>query len=357
MNRSKVHFSPVGPASGPEERGAALDRLLAAVPECGVFAAGERVAVKIHVGERANVTHVKPDLVRRVVSWVKSRNARPFLTETSTLYKGERSDGLAHLAHAFRHGFTYENTGAPFLMADGLLGNTEIEVAVPGLSSASVHIAREVVLADGIVAVSHPTGHLGMGLGACIKNLGMGLASRIGKLRQHSAMNPKVNEAACTLCRACLKWCPEDAVVERDGKAFIIEENCTGCGECLAVCNFNAVTYDWGTESAELQKSVAEHAYGAVIGKPGKCVYLNALIDMTGDCDCMAIKQSPVIPDVGFCLSLDPVAVDQATLDLTERANKKDLGRTSFPRLDPTVQLSHAEAIGLGSREYELVRL
>jgi uncharacterized Fe-S center protein len=357
MNKATVHFVPVGKASGADERGAALERLLASVRECAVFAAGERVAVKIHVGERLNVTHVKPDLVRRVVAWVKRSGARPFLTETSTLYKGERSDGIAHLEHAFRHGFTYENTGAPFLMADGLLGNSEIEVAIPGRLSASVHIAREAVLADGIVAVSHPTGHLGMGFGAAIKNLGMGLASRIGKLRQHSAVNPKVNAGACTLCRSCLRWCPEDAIVERDGKAFIIEENCTGCGECLAVCKFDAVEYDWGAESAELQKSAAEHAYGAVIGKPGKCVYVNALIDMTGDCDCMALKQKPLIPDLGFCLSLDPVAVDQATLDLTARANRTDLGRKSFPRLDPTVQLAHAEAIGLGSREYELKSL
>jgi uncharacterized Fe-S center protein len=357
MKKARVHFIPVGPASEAAERAAALTRLLAGVRECAVFAPAERVAVKTHVGEHKNVTHVKPELIKLVVDWVKTSGARPFLTETATLYKGERSDAISHLEHAFRHGFTYERTGAPFIMSDGLLGNTEIEVPIPGRLEKTVLIAREAVLADGLVAISHPTGHLGMGLGACIKNLGMGLASRIGKMRQHSSMNPRVIPAVCTLCGSCLKWCPEDAIIERDGKAFIIIEKCTGCGECLAVCNFDAVEYDWGAESAELQKSAAEHAYGAVIGKPGKCVYLNALIDMTGDCDCMALTQKKIIPDIGFLLSLDPVAIDQATLDLTARANQKDLGRKSFPRLDPTVQISHAEAIGMGTREYELVKL
>jgi uncharacterized protein len=357
MPAARVYFVPLKPDSTEAERLAALDRLLAAAADCAVFAAGERVAVKTHVGERMNDTHVKPALIKKVVDWVKRPGARPFLTETSTLYKGERSDGLAHLEQAFRHGFTYENTGAPFLMADGLLGNTEIEVAIPGRLSESVRIAREAVVADGLVAISHPTGHMQTGLGACLKNLGMGLASRIGKLRQHSSVKPFVTSSACTLCRACIKWCPEEAIIERDGAAFIITENCTGCGECLAVCNVDAVEYNWSVESGELQKSVAEHALGAVIGKPGKCVYLNVLTDMTGDCDCLAKKQPKIMGDIGLCLSLDPVAVDQATLDLTKGADKKDLGRRSYPRIDPTIQLAHAETIGLGTREYTLVKI
>ncbi len=357
MPQVPVYYIPLSPDSREEEREAAVARLLSQCPAAAVFTPGDRVAVKTHVGDRTNDTHIKPGVIRTVVDWLRRAGARPFLTETATLYKGERFDAISHLEHAFRHGFTFEAVGAPFVMADGLLGNTEIEVEIPGQLLQSVHIAREAVLADGLLTVSHPTGHLGTGLGACLKNLGMGLSSRIGKLRQHSSVKPFVKNDRCTLCGACLKWCPEEAIIERDDKAFIITENCTGCGECLAVCNFDAVSYNWGTESAELQKSVAEHAYGAVIGKSGKCLFINVLADMTLDCDCMAKKQPKIMPDVGVILSRDPVAVDQATLDLTKAAAKRDLGRQSYPHLDPTIQLSHAQTIGLGTREYELIKL
>lgn len=353
----EVCFSPLNRASGSAEREDALAKLLGHGSARPAFSPSDRVAIKFHVGELKNDTHIKPELIRKVVDWVKSPGAFPFLTETSTLYKGERSDAIRHLMHAFRHGFTAEATGAPFIMADGLAGNTEIEVAIPGHIYQSVFIAREAVFADGLVAVSHPTGHIGAGLGACIKNLGMGLSSRIGKLRQHSTVNPAVQPEACTACRACITWCPEDAIIERDGKAFIIEENCTGCGECLAVCKFDAIAYNFETESAELQKRMAEHALGAVIGKREKCVFINVLADMTADCDCYAVKQERVMDDVGILFSRDPVAIDQATLDLTKEYNKKDLAHKSYPALDPRVQLAHAEAIGLGSREYRLIKI
>ena len=146
-------------------------------------------------------------------------------------------------------------------------------------------------------------------------------------------------------------------VVERDGKAFIESKLCIGCGECLAVCRFDAVKYNWGTGSADLQRRVAEHALGAVADKRDKCLFVNFLCDMTQDCDCMNTSQKPLLPDVGIVAALDPVAVDQATLDLTREAAGFSLAEKARPALDPTVQLEHAEAIGLGSRSYELIRL
>ena len=192
------------------------------------------------------------------------------------------------------------------------------------------------------------------GLGA-IKNLGMGLASRKGKLRMHSSVKPSIKAEACTFCGQCIRWCPEDAIVPRDGRAFIVQERCIGCGECLAVCRFDAVMYDWRTESAELQRRTAEHAFGAVIGKKGKLYCLNFLTDMTRDCDCLAQKQEPLLPDLGILASRDPVAVDQATLDLTRERFGRHLGEASYPELDSGIQIEHGERIGMGSRKYRLV--
>jgi uncharacterized Fe-S center protein len=323
----------------------------------GVVAPRDRTAVKIHVGEKHNTTHVKPAIVRAVVEAVKRAGGSPFLTETSTLYKGERSNAIDHLRHAFAQGFTFEATGAPFIMADGLTGNSEVEIPIPGLLFDKVGIAREALLADSLVAVTHATGHLGNGLAAAIKNLGMGLASRMGKLRQHSALKPTVDPKACTFCAKCLQWCPAEAIVERGGKAFIVSEVCIGCGECLAVCRFDAVRHDWGPDIALLQRREAEHALGVIQGKRDKLLVLNYLTDMTKDCDCLARAQQRLQPDLGLLGCRDPVAIDQAALDLTRERFGSSLAQAGWPDVDATVQLEHGEKIGLGSRTYELRRV
>ncbi len=354
MSQNTVFFRSLSKQSTLQERTAGMKALLSGMTLPACFAAGDKVAIKIHVGERKNTTFIKPEIIRQVVQWIKAGRGIPFLTETSTLYKGARSHAVDHLIHAFNHGFTYGKVGAPFIMADGLLGNSEIRIEIPGEIFKSVLIAREVLAADALVAVSHATGHMACGIGACIKNLGMGLASRMGKMRQHSSIKPYIKTASCTMCGACIKWCPQDTIIKRDGKAFIVQENCTGCGECLAVCGFDAVAYNWGVESKELQKRMAEHACGVLMHKKNKCLFINVLADMTKDCDCIGSSQQTVIPDVGLLASLDPVAVDQATLDLTREANGRDLALFSYPVIEASAQLVHAESIGMGSRAYKL---
>jgi uncharacterized Fe-S center protein len=242
-------------------------------------------------------------------------------------------------------------------MADGLMGNNEYEVEINVELHNKVKVAREVVSADALIAVSHPTGHVAAGLGACIKNLGMGLASRMGKMRQHSAMQPAVLEKKCRLCKKCLTWCPQEAIIQKEGKAYILTEKCIGCGECLAVCRFDAVSYDWGAESGYMQKSMAEHAYGVVKQKQEKCFFFNVLVDMTKDCDCFNVTQKKMIPDIGILASNDPVAIDMATLDLTAKANGQHLAAMAYEHHDAMIQLIHAAKIGLGSLKYELIKV
>ena len=242
-------------------------------------------------------------------------------------------------------------------MSDGLAGNSEHEVVIHGQLHESVKVAREVIGADSLLVVSHPTGHPAAGLGACLKNLGMGLASRMGKMRQHSAMSPEIITDTCQNCQKCIQWCPEAAIIEKNGKAYIQTDKCIGCGECLAVCRFDAVGYDWGTESGYMQKSMAEHAFGVVKSKQEKCFFFNVLIDMTKDCDCFSVNQKKLIPDIGILASADPVAIDMATLDLTSKAHGKTLAEMSYKHHDATIQIKHAAQIGMGSLEYELITI
>ncbi len=354
MAGSIVFFAELNPTSSSAERQKAVERILSASGFDSVIEAKDKVAVKTHIGEMSNTTHVSPDLVRLVVNRVKKLGGAPFLTETSTLYKGARSNAIDHLIHAYAHGFTYEKVGAPFIMADGLSGNSEVEVPIKGVIFDKVSIAREIAFANALIFISHPTGHVGLGLGACLKNIGMGLSSRMGKLRQHSTFKPTINAGTCTFCKVCTKWCPVEAIIEKAGKAFIVSETCIGCGECLTVCKYDAVRFDWGRDSADIQKRTAEHALGVIQGKEKKSYFLNFLIDMTKDCDCIPKKQERIIPDVGILASNDPVAVDQATMDLTRERFGKDLAKASWPNLDAGHQLEHAERIGLGSRAYSL---
>lgn len=311
-------------------------------------------AVKIHFGEKGNETHLPPEWARPVIDKIKKRGAQPFLTDTCVLYKSERNNAVAHLRLAQDHGFTIQNVGAPVIIADGLMGNNERDVAIPGRIFETVSVASIALEANAIIALSHVTGHLSTGIGATIKNLGMGFASRKGKLRQHSAMKPAISEKACTGCEMCVRWCPEDAISMAGNVARIDSESCIGCGECLTVCRFDAVKYDWKIKEFDLQQRMAEHALGAVINKKGKAGFINFLMSVTKDCDCFGVKQTCIIDDIGILAGKDPVAVDAAALDLIEKMCGRTLTDLSYPGLDARIQIRHGVSIGLGNDHYTL---
>lgn len=316
----------------------------------------DSVAIKTHFGEKGNKTHLTPDHIRPLVNKIKENGGKPYLTETSVLYKGNRSNALDHILLAFDHGFTYENVGAPIIMSDGFLGVFEKEIVINGDCYEKVRIAGDAIAADTLLIVSHATGHLLSGLGATIKNLGMGLSSRKGKLDQHSEVAPRINADKCDFCKTCIKWCPENCIVEHDNVAFITEEKCIGCGECIAVCKPGAVGFKWHTTSENLQKKMMEHAFGVFLEKKEKLAYLTFMTNMTKDCDCMKSKDK-LIPDIGILASLDPIALDMATLDLTKEQCSENLSKLAHPHVDPLIQINHGVKLGMGSKEYKLVRL
>ena len=300
---------------------------------------------------------VPPALVRPVIEEIIQIEANPFLTDTCVLYKSERDNAVDHLRVAEEHGFTIEDVGAPVIIADGLLGRAERDVAIPGQIFKNVSLAPAAIESNALIVISHVTGHLATGIGAAVKNLGMGFASRRGKLRQHSVMKPGIAGKKCTGCEVCIQWCPEDAISMEDDVARIDGKRCIGCGECLTVCRFDAVKFDWKMKESDLQQRMAEHALGAVIGKPGKVGCMNFLISVTKDCDCFNVRQKPIMPDIGILAGTDPVAVDTASLDLIRERNGKELTDMTYPHIDSRTQLRHGEAVGLGTMTYELIEI
>ncbi len=321
------------------------------------FEPADLVAIKIHFGNEGNTTHVPANYLTSVIDQIKQQKAKPFFTDTCVLYKSKRSDAVNHLLLAEEHGFSQGKIGIPVIIADGLRGSNEIEVKIPGKLFNKVSIAADAMTANAMLVVTHVTGHMASGIGGAIKNLGMGLSSRKGKLRQHSSMKPRIEVTKCTGCGQCVFWCPENAISMNGNVAVINEKICIGCGECLTVCHFDAVKYNWKTSNYDLQRKMAEHALGVIFHKKDKICYLSFLFNITKDCDCLPGVQKPVVKDIGILASKDLVAIDKASLDLVEQYSGKSLVSQSYPAIDPTVQLVHGEAIGLGKMDYELVSL
>ncbi|WP_459942133.1 DUF362 domain-containing protein [Deferrisoma palaeochoriense] len=330
---------------------------------------GDLVAVKLHFGERGNASFLRPVFVRRVVDRIRGLGAKPFLTDTNTLYRGSRTEAVSHLETAILHGFTYATVGAPVIIAGGLRGNTGVRVPVPGVHFREASIAAEIAHADALVVLSHFKGHDVAGFGGAVKNLGMGCATREGKMAQHSGVSPKVKAKRCVACGECARWCAHGAIAVGE-KASIDPDRCVGCGECILTCPTGAIQIRWTEGPQSMQEKMAEYACAALHGKRDRAVFLNFVAQVSPACDCHAHNDAPIVADVGLASGRDPVALDQACVDLVNACPGRpdsalkahhepggDKFRGVYPEIDWSVQLVHAERIGLGSRRYTLTRL
>jgi len=354
---SQVYFCRI-PDAQPHTWPEVVERLFSETDLLGFAGRQDRIAIKVHVGEPPLTTALPPEVSGVVARRLRARGAHPFFTDTAVLYSGPRSHGPGHTEVAVSRGFTPERAGAAFIPADGLAGNLEVEVEIGGRHYSRVGVAEAIANSNGAVIVSHATGHLASGFGATLKNLGMGCSARKGKLLQHSDTKPFVRPEHCLECGVCVVHCPTGALSpDRSGKAHIDERRCSGCGECLAYCRCDAISFRWDSASSSLQEKMVEHALGAVRALGGKMVCLLGLVNLTRHCDCWGAGSERVAPDVGFALSTDPVALDQAALDLVAAACGEPLDRRSWPELDGTIQLAYAQSLGLGRREYELIEV
>jgi len=278
-----------------------------------------------------------------VADKIKGAGGRPFLTDTNTLYKGSRSDSFDHLTTAMLNGFDYSCVGCPIIIADGLRGGSGIKVPVKGEILKETSIAKDIADADAMVVVTHFKAHELSGFGGTLKNIGMGCATREGKLVQHSGVAPQINARTCIGCKTCVPYCPVEAITVQDKKASINAKKCIGCADIF-------------------QKKMVEYACGALKGKEKKAVFLSFVMQVSPACDCY--------PHSAARLDIDPVAVDAASCDLVNNEESipgtaiktplkrgEDKWRAVYPSIDWNIQLDHAVKMGLGEREYTLVKI
>ena len=265
------------------------------------------------------------------------------------------------------NGFNPMTTGCQVIIADGIKGNDEVEVPVAGGEYVrSAKIGRAVMDADVFISLNHFKGHESAGFGGALKNIGMGCGSRAGKMEQHNAGKPHVEQKRCVGCKVCTTICAHSAITVEDRKAAIDHSKCVGCGRCIAVCARNAITINFDESHTNLSRKMAEYAKAVVDGRP--CFHISLVIDVSPNCDCHTENDAAIVPNVGMFASFDPVALDMACVDAVNaqpplRDTAADAGECHdyFHRIHPDTDwmscLEHAEKLGLGTREYELVKI
>jgi uncharacterized Fe-S center protein len=223
--------------------------------------------------------------------------------------------------------------------------------------------------ADALVSLNHFKGHMLAGFGGALKNLAMGCATVRGKMQQHCGMGPNLSAKRCTGCGACVARCLYGALELRGGKAAIDREKCTGCGACMHACEFGALNVDFKVNTPVFLERMVEYA-AAALAPHSKTAHITFVSLVSPGCDCEGHSDAPICPDVGVLASSDPVAIDQAALDLVNQAPAlypsalpkglapgDDKFRALHPDVDGTHALDYAAELGLGQREYRLVKV
>ncbi len=333
----------------------------------------EYVAVKVHFGSEGAYRIVRPVFIRKIVEGIQAVGAKPFVTDTT------RIPGWDYLEIANQNGINPQSMGAPVILADGLFGYDGLMVPA-GPILGEVFVAAAIYDAPAMVVVSHCKGHIQAGYGGAIKNIAMGGVcgrNRSGGWQQARGHLHMPTDAAtitrhpeiCTLCLQCVHVCPLEALSydEVAGEIVWDDEKCWRCMRCSRVCPEGAI--EIGRTFAEFHQGLAEAA-GAVLStfQPGKVLYFNFVMEVQPECDCMPAADTPLVQDQGILASTDIVAVEQATLDLINRAIPlpdslaADKGLQPGARVlaetlgvDGQAHVDAAAALGLGSKEYELI--
>ena len=367
--KSKVYFADFRAPTFRENLPQKLSRLMMTAGIGDIDMEGKYVAIKIHFGEPGNLAYLRPNWAKAVVDLVKSMGGKPYLTDCNTLYVGGRKNALDHIESAYVNGFSPFSTGCHILIGDGLKGSDEALVPVEGGEYVTeAKIGRAIMDADIFISLTHFKGHEQAGMGGTLKNIGMGCGSRAGKMEMHSSGKPFVKTKKCIGCGNCAKICAHDAPVIVDRKASIDMDKCVGCGRCLALCPVDAICAANDAAPAILNKKIAEYTKAVVDGRP--CFHVSLVRDVAPNCDCHSENDAPIVPDVGMFASFDPVALEQACADALNAQSVNPVScmkaadptdpdhiRAAHPDTEWQVCLDHAEKLGLGTRQYELVKI
>lgn len=377
MDTSKVYFTTFK-TSDTENLLQKLNRLIVKAGMKEIDFTDRYAAIKIHFGELGNLAFLRPNYAKVVADLVKECGGKPFLTDCNTLYVGSRKNALDHMDTAYMNGFSPFSTGCHVMIADGLKGTDEQLVPINLEYVKEAKIGRAIMDADVFISLTHFKGHEATGFGGALKNIGMGCGSRAGKMEQHSDGKTFVVQERCIGCGACVRICAHDAPKITDKKASIDLDKCVGCGRCIGVCPKDAVVPNGSSSNDILNRKIAEYSYAVCKDRP--CFHISLVCDVSPNCDCHAENDIPIIPDVGMFASFDPVALDVACADACNKQpviaksvlddhtkeckhehEKEQQNHDHFHVVHPDTNwkscIEHAVKIGLGSDQYKLIEI
>jgi uncharacterized protein len=321
------------------------------------------VAIKLHTGHPGAIRYIRPVFAWQVARLVKEYGGKPFLFDTVSDHASSKLP-KEHLNTAAINGFTRDSVGAPVIIAgdDGKFINMPVDNHVDNPSINSAEIPEKLIKSDVMIVLSHVKGHILAGFDGAINNLGIGCVSTRTNQEQHTVSLPKLKEnAECDGCGRCVEECPAEALAIVDNKVQKVEARCTGCCICYFTCPADCWCWPEGA-SERLQVNIA-HAAGAVLSAyKGQVIYVNFIQDIVPYCDCMAMSAPPVVQDAGIMLSLDPVSIDKASLDVIDMSPVIEPKATPKPPdilgkmhdTDSTIQLRTAEKLNIGEMTYSI---
>jgi len=354
---------------------------------------GDKVGVKVHVGEAQNTHYLRPDYVREVVNKIKSMGGIPSLIETQGLGSnieeleicedysiciGHRKKTEDHKKIAELHGYTESITGAPLNFIDGEEGYDRVVVKIDGIQFKEISVAKNLFDYDKLVIISHFKGHPQAGFGGALKQLGIGCVAKRNKFLAHFDGPFVVNPKRCDLsmCKQeCVDACPVNAIKIEDEKAIIDGSICNGCFRCLNKCPVKrAIKAPRMRNFGDFVDRFLDNVAGVLKYGSEKIRYINFAFDSPAMCDCVSNASVPVIPDLGIFGSDDPVAIDKACVDAETNApglpflNKEgewtqpiEKGIEKFkalmPLVDPSLVFEAAIKNKLGNLDYELIKI
>ena len=351
-----------------------MERLVRRAGIAGIDFENRFAAIKIHFGEPGNMAYLRPQYAARMAGLLRSLGAKPFLTDANTLYSGRRANAVDHLQSAMENGYNPISAQCQVISADGLKGIDYREIEIDGEYCKAPKIGAAVADADIVISMTHFKGHEQTGFGGTLKNLGMGCASVGGKLELHCAAQPVVKTENCRGCNICVKHCAHDAIhLNPERKAEIDYSKCVGCGQCIALCQYDSASMGANDTSERLNYKIAEYTKAVLKDKPN--FHVSFIMNVSPECDCWNHNDAAVVPDLGIAASFDPVALDKACADLVihapalqtvnrltesrphEHLEDTDKFRLMHPDTDWLAGLTHAEKIGIGNMQYELIEV
>jgi uncharacterized Fe-S center protein len=303
------------------------------------------VGIKLHWGEKGNRSFLPPVYARQIANWLRQRGYRPFVFDTTVLYSGGRRDGAETLKTAAFNGYSLEYLGCPVVVADGPDGRDVVSIHAGYKHFQTVQVTSLVDRPIGFVLFSHFKGHMASGFGGAIKNLSMGFASRAQKQRMHADVQPQINRASCIRCNLCVEICPAEAARLGEGGYPTFDlARCIGCAQCIAMCPEMALKILWNADDLTFQEKLVETAAAVWRRIRDRTVLINALLNITEECDCMPGSNPVLADDWGFIAGTSPVSLDLASV----RAIGPSLLSKAHPGVPWERQFSYADEIGFG---------